>query len=280
MFPPGLPSPGLIKTQQKIDLSVRFEKLVNDVLDLESLADSFSLPELKDGDRIHLNSVSVASELKRRTGSEIIPTITLRDSNQQSLLGSVSYALFSGIENIQIVRGDPFTLESREPKNVYDFARVSDFVSVVRKLESHLANLPRSCLLAPINLSKTGEASYLDMIKKRESSGVDIFVTDSSFEETGKHLERVRKVRDAGVRMPILHNIFPLRDYEDAVSIVKRFGWKIPDEELHGLKLKGAQFGINSARKRYFGLLDRKEISQGACISTRGNPEIVRQIIA
>jgi hypothetical protein len=63
------------------------------------------------------------------------------------------------------------------------------------------------------------------------------------------------------------------------VSCIQKFGWKISDVELQGLKFGGAKFGIETARKRYFDLMDRKEISQGACISTRGNTEIVRQIV-
>jgi len=278
IFPPGLPAPGLIKAGRTIDLSVRFDRIIESIAELEAIADAFSLPELRDGTRIHLNSVSVATELKRRTTSSIIPTITLRDSNRQNLLGTVAFAIFAGVENIQIVRGDPYEYRD-EPKNVYDYSKIASFVTTIRELESHLSNVQSTCLLAPVNLTRISEPNYVKIIRQRELAGVDIFVTESLFEETSVYLNRVRIARDSGIKIPIIHNIFPLKDYDDAVNCVEKFGWKISDVELHGLKTRGPNFGIETARNRYFGLLDRKEISQGACISTRGNTEVVRQIL-
>jgi len=280
IFPPGMPAPGSIRAGQRIDLSVRFDRIVENIGQLEALADAFSLPELRDGARIHLNSVSVAAELKRRTTSSIIPTITLRDSNRQNLLGTISFAIFSGIENVQIVRGDPYNTNSGlEPKNVYDISKIAAFVTIIRDLETHLSNVQKTCILAPLNLTKISDPNYVRIARQREVAGVDIFVTESLFEDTSKYLDRVVLAREKGIKIPIIHNIFPFRSYEDAVSCVEKFGWKISEEELQGLKSGGAKYGIETARKRYFELIDRKEVSQGACISTRGNTEIVRQIV-
>jgi 5,10-methylenetetrahydrofolate reductase len=278
IFPPGLPSPGLIKPDRKIDLSVRFDRIVESINQLGAVADAFSLPELRDGSRIHLNSISVAAELKRRSTSSVIPTITLRDSNRQNLLGTVAFAIFAGLENIQIVRGDPYHASS-EPKNVYDYTKIATFITVFRELESHLSNVSKTCILAPLNLRKISEPEYLRIARQRELAGVDIFVTESLFEDIPTYLDWIRLARDQGVKIPIVHNIFPLKDYDDAVICIQKFGWKISENELHGLKTQGPKFGIDTARKRYFGLLDQKEISQGACISTRGNIEVVRQIL-
>ncbi len=278
IFPPGLPAPGLIKADRKIDLSVRFERIIESMGELEAIADAFSLPELRDGSRIHLNSVSVAAELKRKASSSVIPTITLRDSNRQNLLGTVAFAIFAGLENIQIVRGDPYGSRA-EPKNVYDYSKIASFVTIIRELEAHLSNVERTCILAPVNLKRISETDYAKIARQRELAGVDIFVTESLFEDTGTYLERVTSARARGIKIPIIHNIFPLKDYEDAVMCVKKFGWKISEDELHGLKTQGPKFGVETARQRYFGLLDRKETSQGACISTRGNTELVRQIV-
>jgi 5,10-methylenetetrahydrofolate reductase len=279
IFPPGLPAPGMIKADRKIDLGVRFERLAQSIGQLEALADAFSLPELRDGTRIHLNSVAVAVELKRKTNNSLIPTITLRDSNRQNLLGTVVSAIFSGLENIQIVRGDPYSSRD-EPKNVYDYSKIASFVTIVRDLESHLSNVEKTCILAPINLRKINEQDYVKLTRQREIAGVDVFVTESSFEESSVYLDRVVVAREKGIQIPIIHNIFPLKDYEDAITCVQKFGWKISEEELHGLKTHGSKFGLETARKRYSDLVDRKEIAQGACISTRGNIEVVRQIVS
>ncbi|MDG6997317.1 MAG: methylenetetrahydrofolate reductase [Nitrososphaerota archaeon] len=279
LFPPGIPAPRLISETQKFDLSSKFERLVENITSLEPLADAFSLPELNNGDRIHLNSVAVAAELNRRTGNVVIPTLTLRDMNRQLLMGSIAFAIFAGMQNLQIVRGDPYDKEKKDnPKNVYDVKRVSDLAREIRNLESHLSVREKLCLIAPINLFKLGDSDYIEVIRHRERAGIDIFVAESLFEDVETHLNRVSKLRRHGISAPIIHNIFPLRSYEDALTCKNKFGWRISEEELRKLKVGGADYGIEQARKRYQGLLEKKEISQGACISTRGNIEIVRQI--
>jgi 5,10-methylenetetrahydrofolate reductase len=278
LFPPGIPDPNSMKESQRFDLSLRFERLVQNVSELEAVADAFSLPELKDGIRIHLNTVAVASELKKRTGDDIIPTITLRDANKQNILGIISFAIFAGLENLQIVRGDPYPDNASVPRNVYDISKVSKLVELVRKIESHSSDSESICILAPINMHAVEQPSYLETIKEREASGVDIFVTESTFEEMDQYFERVSRLRSRKLNGPIIHSVFPFRDYEDAVACVQKFGWKVSEEELHGLKTKGPAFGLETARKRYYDLLDRRDLVEGVCISTRGNPELVRLI--
>ncbi len=279
LFPPSLPVPELASDSQRFDLSLRFERLLNSINSLESLADGFCLPELKDGQRIHLNSVGLASELTRKTGAAIIPTLTLRDSNRQNILGTIAYALFAGIENLLIVRGDPYRDgEGNTAKNVYEIKSVAAAVSSIRRLESHLSNQDRLCIISPINLSRASDPKYLEAIKSREFAGVDLFLAESLFEDLETYFARVEAVRKAGAKLPIVHTIFPLRGYEDAINCIQKFGWQIPDDELHVLKSKGSEYGLEMARRRYQGLLSRKDSAQGACISTRGDPEIARLI--
>jgi 5,10-methylenetetrahydrofolate reductase len=278
LFPPGLPVPELMRDSQTYDLALRFQKLVESINALETLADGFSLPELKDSDRIHLNSIGLASELRKKTTSAIIPTITLRDSNRQNILGAIAYAIYAEIENLLIVRGDPYPDDVSSPKNVYDVRNIASIVSTIRAIESHLTNGSRLCILSPINLQKIGKESYVETIKSRELSGVDIFLAESLFEDVETYMGRIRASRKAGIMRPIIHNIFPLRGYDDALICKNKFGWQISDRELQMLKSKGSDFGLQMARQRYRGLIGNRGLADGACISTRGDIETARQI--
>jgi 5,10-methylenetetrahydrofolate reductase len=290
IFPPGIPLPAsnlAASNLEKHDLMIRFERLVESVQKLEKVADGFSIPDLKDEQRIHLNPVAVASELRRRTGNEVVPTITLRDSNRQNLLGMVTFAIFAGIENLLVVRGDPYKnnelkvkQDLNHPKNVYDFSKVSEFVLLVRRIEASLSGKKKLCILSPINISKAAsDPTYLETIRQREFSGVDVFIAESFFENVDDYLAKVALIRKASIRSPIIHSIFPLKGFEDAIMCVEKFGWRIETPELHNLKIGGLEYGLEMARKRYHGLLDRKKESQGACISSRGNPQYVWEII-
>ena len=281
MFPPNLPSPELMTDSQKYDLSLRFEKLAEGIGKLESLADAFSLPELKDAQRVHLNSIGIAAELKRATGNEIIPTLTLRDSNRQNLLGAVAFATYAGINNILIVRGDPYNENDKSnPKNVYDVRKISSLVRTVRSMEDHMTTENGLCIVTPFNLARSREPEYLTMMKAREESGVDIFLAEQMFEDLDTYFRRIEVTRNAGITLPIVHTIFPFKSYEDAANCIAKFGWNISEKELHDLKTHGPQFGLEMARRRYHALMDNKDIAQGVCISTRGSPETARLITA
>ncbi len=279
VFPPMIPAPAGVSSIQKFDLNWRFERLVQGLVRTDPLADAFSIPELKDGNRVHLNSVGVASEIKKRTGSEIIPTITLRDSNRQSLYGMIAYGIFAGIQNLLLVRGDAYGAGNgtkNEPKNVYDISRVSTLISTVRELESRLDY--SLCLLSPINLGKSNDANYLNTIRERELSGVDLFLSEQMFEDLETYLARVETIRKYGITKPIVHSIFPLKDYNDALGLTQKFGWKFTDYELANLKKTGPRYGLEMARTRYRSLLAHKDLIQGVSVSTRGNPEVARYI--
>lgn len=279
VFPPAIPSPDDLKSIQKFDLNLRFDRLVQGLIRTEPFTDAFSLPELKDGNRIHLNSVGIATELRRRTGSAVIPTITLRDANKHNLLGMITYALFAGIENILFVRGDPYGENKfKDPKNVYDIGKVSSLISTARKMESHITSEHPLCILSPINLAKSNDESYLKTVKERELSGVDIFLGEQMFEDLDAYLARVEAIRKYGIQKPIVHSIFPLKDDEDAASLVQKFGWGITDFELANLKKGGSRYGLEMARERYRSLLRHKDLVQGVSVSTRGNPEVARYI--
>lgn len=279
VFPPAMPSPEGLESVQKFDLNLRFDRLIQGLIRTEALADAFSLPELKDGNRVHLNSIGVATEIKRRTGSEVIPTITLRDANRHNLLGMLTYALFAGIENLLIVRGDPYCDNGyKDPKNVYDVSKVSSLISTTRKLESHITSDHALCVLSPINLRKSNDEAYLKTVKERELSGVDLFIGEQMFEDLETYLARIEAIRKYGIHKPIVHSIFPLKDDEDAASLVQKFGWGIDDFELANLKKGGARYGLETARERYRSLLSRKDLIQGVSVSTRGNPEVARYI--
>jgi 5,10-methylenetetrahydrofolate reductase len=279
VFPPAIPSPHEIKPIQKFDLNIRFDRLVQGLIRTEPFADAFSLPELKDGNRIHLNSVGIATELKRRTGSSVIPTVTLRDANKHNLFGTITYALFAGIENILFVRGDPYGDDgAKAPKNVYDIEKVSNLISTARKLESHIASEHQLCILSPINLAKSDDKKYLETLKERELSGVDIFIGEQMFEDLDVYLARIDAIRKYGIRKPIVHSIFPLKDHEDASALVQKFGWGIRDSELANLKKGGPKYGIEMARDRYRSLFKHRDLVEGVSVSTRGNPEVARYI--
>jgi 5,10-methylenetetrahydrofolate reductase len=280
VFPPSLPYPNRSSGSHNYDVSFRFEQLAEEISRIENIADAFSIPELRDSQRIHLNSVGIATELKKRTGIDIVPTLTLRDSNRQNLLSMISFAFFAGLENILVVRGDPYPNEDNGgPKNVFDIKKISSFVSTARELETNLSSENEICILSPINLLRSSDLAYLKILKQREKSGVNIFLAEQMFEDLDRYVNRLEEVRKSGIVSPVIHSIFPFKSLQDALYCTRKFGWRISQIELENLKKQGAGYGLEMARRRYRFLVELKDEIQGVSISTRGNPEVARFIV-
>jgi 5,10-methylenetetrahydrofolate reductase len=238
---------------------------------LSRYADAFNIADLRDEGRWHLGTVQTAVELKRQTGLETMPVLTLRDANLPSLMGTISYALYEQIDNLALVRGDPYS-NSSGISNVYQIKRVSSFIKHVKQL---ITRFPRaSCdIFAPISLSRTIDDRYVRILLDREEAGADGFLSDPMFGEPSVYLSKIIDLRKKGVKKPVLHNIFPLKDEEDIIFCKSRFGWEIPQEEINVVKSGGIDASLEYCRKKIHTLAKSPDLVDGFYISSRGHLE-------
>jgi homocysteine S-methyltransferase len=253
------------------------KRLVMTMDSFSRYADAFNVVDLRDEGRWHLGTVLTAVELKRQTGLETIPVLTLRDSNLPSLMGSVAYAVYGGIQNIALVRGDPYPSSSETP-NVYQLRKVSSFVRGVRSL---LTRFPQaSCdVLAPISLNRGLSKAYVRTLIERQNAGTDLFLSDPAFGNVEKYLSKVKQVRREGVTAPILHNIFPLRDENDILFCKSRFGWDIPAEEIDVVKDGGIDGSLQYCRRKIEDFSKVPDLVDGLYISSRGRFEYFQKML-
>lgn len=240
--------------------------------------DAFHIADLRVPGRRYLDSVTTSIRLKEKfPWLEVAATVSARDRNRKALQESIATALYFGLDDLILVRGDPLTSADRS-KNVYDVGRVSDLVEIARDVQKW-TSAGELCLMTPLDMVKSKDAEYLETIKQRERAGSDVFLTQMFAGEPEEYLEMLDRVRAEGVRSPILHNVFPLYSYEDAMEISKRFGLPVAKRVLKELKEGGPAAGIKAATRFREAMQSNKGKVNGIFVSSRGEPELAIRLI-
>ncbi len=241
--------------------------------------DAFHVADLNTPSRRYLDSVLTAVQLRQRfRWLELAPTVCARDRNRKALEEAISSALFFGMDNIILVRGDPFPSgPKRMPRNVYDVAGVSGLVRLARRVQKSIG-LDELCLLSPIDLTRIGDESYLEVVKDRERATSDVFLSQIFTGEPEDYLLLVDRLRSEGIRSPVLHNVFPFLSFDDAAKLSRRFGFKVPRAFLSELKESGASAGIRSASRFRDALESNRGKVNGVFVSSRGEPELALRL--
>ena len=229
--------PGYSPVRPGESLQRQFESLCGRMGELEGHFDAFLMADPKVPEMGFLDPVVTSIRLKEKfPRAEVAPTIASRDRNRRALQQALATSMWAGIDNLVLVRGDPFHEKGqRVPANVYDVKRVADLVRMAREAQ-RLTGTRDLCLLTPVDVSKSGDVEYLSILKGRERASSDAFLSQPFMGPPEDYLLGVDSIRAAGVRSPIMANVFPLYSYDDAVGISKRFGMPVPRTVLDQLR--------------------------------------------
>ena len=165
----------------------------------------------------------------------------------------------AGIENIMALRGDP-------PKGVAQFAAVEDGFAYANELiEMATAEFP-FCIGAAAYPETHPEApnaqADLESAARKVRAGAQFLVTQFFFENDA-YFDFVARLRDAGIRVPIVPGIMPITSYEQIGPMTAMIGAKIPQRLLAELEARAgepeavAEFGVAYAALQCVDLLER-----------------------
>jgi 5,10-methylenetetrahydrofolate reductase len=275
LWPPSWPVEG-----PSSSLDNQFSWLSERLEILGKYFDAFHVADLKNPRRRYMDSVITSLQLKQKQPwLEIMPTLTVRDRNKKSFYGVVASILNSGIDNLILVWGDPFTgKEQAYSSNAYDMRSVSESIRAARDVQKQFDSV-NLCILSPLDLTKIRQPNYLEKVKERERSGSDVFLSQTFFGAPETYIEAIDTVRSEGIRSPILHNVFPFFGYDDALDISKRFQLPVSKELLDRLRAGGAAEGLRIASGFREALHANRGKVNGVYVSSRGEPELAIRVV-
>lgn len=178
-------------------------------IDLVTVADS---PMSK----VRVDSIVIASKIKRELGIDVMPHICCRDKNINAIRSSVLAANIEDIRNILAVTGDPVSgAEEIKAKSVFNLNSFR-LIELISEMNKEVFNGDEISIGGALNLNALNKNSEVSRMNKKISNGASFFLTQPIFEEdTIEFLSNFKKENDA----KILGGIMPLVSYRNAQFI-------------------------------------------------------------
>jgi methylenetetrahydrofolate reductase (NADPH) len=145
----------------------------------------------------------------------------------QSEIGTVLDRLTAaGIENIMALRGDPPAGETQFVKTEGGFAYANDLIAFIRSRHGSRVTVGGACY-------PEGHVECRDLdrdianLKRKVEAGLD-FVVTQLFLDNKVYFDFVARARDAGITVPIVPGIMPIRTLAGIERMTKLGGASIP----------------------------------------------------
>ena len=198
------------------------------------------------GAKVHLSSLATAHFLVQ-SGIEPIFQMTCRDRNRLALQGDLLGAVSLGIHNVLVLGGDdPKAGDQPEAKAVYDLDS-RGLLATAHAMRSQ-SKLPSGTAIdGPIRLVLGAADLPVDPkpgwepkgLKAKIDAGAD-FVQTQFCMDTGVVRRYTERLREAGVRIPILIGVAPIPSARSARWMKEKlFGTIIPDAFIDRLERAG-----------------------------------------
>ena len=163
--------------------------------------------------RARIDASLVAYKLKNELGIEPVVHMTCRDRNINATKALLLGLNVENILNIIVVTGDPIpTAEKNEIKSVFQF-NSSKLASFVSDLNKDLFTNPMN-IGAALNINARNFKAELEVAKRKEEAGVNVFYTQPVISETA--VENMRLARQ-DLKAYIMGGIFPIVSYKNAM---------------------------------------------------------------
>ena len=234
------------------------EDLFRTIHALEPLSPDYVSVTYGAGGGTRRRTVELVKRIKQETGIEAMAHLTCVGATRDEIAGVLDQFQEVGLENVLPLRGDP-------PRGATCFEPVADGFCYASELVGFIRSRYDFCLGGACYPEKHPEASTaevdLDNLKRKVDAGVEFLITQLFFDNEDFYRFR-EKAAAAGIRLPILAGIMPVR----SVSQIKRFtqmcGACIPDRLLAKIEAVEddaeavAQIGMHHAVRQCEDLLE------------------------
>ncbi len=226
-----------------------FDDLFRTIEALRPLSPSYVSVTYGAGGGTRRKTVDLVKRIKHEIGIESMAHLTCVGSTRDEIAGVLNSLRDSGMENVLPLRGDPPKGESEFKATPGGFRYASELVEFIRP------NYP-FCLAGACYPEKHPEASSsdadLDSLKRKVDAGVDFLITQLFFNNEDFLRFRDRAVA-AGVKIPILAGIMPIRNVKQIKRFTDMCGAALPTQLLSKVEAVEddpdavAQLGVNHA---------------------------------
>ncbi len=245
---------------------------------LKKLEPSFVSITYGAGGTTRTKTIQLVTKIKKETGLETMAHLACGGHTKDEIHGILQELKDGGIESILALRGDPPQGQATFAPVKNGFRNAFELVSFIKKNFSFgigVAGYPEK---HPEAVSLEADLKHL---KEKVDAGADVVITQLFFNNPD-YFSFVEKAHKAGIRVPIVSGIMPIKDVDQIKRFTNVCGAKIPGvlmQQLESVKsdpIKVVEIGIRYATEQCIALL--KGGAPGIHFYTLNKSESTREI--
>jgi methylenetetrahydrofolate reductase (NADPH) len=231
------------------------------IRDLAELAPAFVSVTYGAGGSTRQKTVDLVQWIEREARITAMAHLTCVGAAQDEIGGVVDRLVAAGIENVMALRGDPPAGQDRFVRHAGGFGYASDLVAYIRKRHGRALSLGGACY-------PEGHMECRDLdhdvvnLKTKVDAGVDFLVTQIFFDNRC-YFDFVERAKAAGITVPIIPGIMPIRNLASVERMAKLSGASVPEtlsaelDRCRGDEAAIAALGVAHATAQCVELLHR-----------------------
>lgn len=186
--------------------------------------------------RARMDSVILASKIKREVDIEVMPHICCRDKNINAIKSTLLGAHMEGIRNILAVTGDPVSGTSKdEIKSVFNLNSMK-LMELIKEMNKEIFVSDPYKIGGALNLNVLNKDVEMSRLKKKVEHGGSFFLTQPIFSAAAaQYLSTIDKDRS----YKILAGVMPIVSYRNAQFLNNEIpGIQIPEEYINRFNME------------------------------------------
>lgn len=178
-------------------------------------------------------TIDIVQKIRAEHGMEAMAHFTCVEATVPELREVAAQIEEAGIENVLALRGDPPQGQEEWTATPGGLANAAELAGLVA--ERHDFALGGACF-PEVHPESADLETDLGFLKQKIENGVTFLITQLFF-EVDMYFDFVEAARDAGIGVPIIPGIMPIRSYEQITRFAAMCGATIPDRLAEQMEL-------------------------------------------
>ncbi len=208
-------------------------QLLDTLRDVKSLHPGFISVTYAPGGETRAKTVDIVKRAKMEFGLESMAHLTCVRQSRREIKAILDELKEAGIDNVIALRGDPPSGESQFVPHPEGFNHASELTAFIRSSYPFciaVAGYPEGHIESP---DKETDWNYL---RQKVDAGADFVITQLFFDNRD-FFTFEKRMREKGVRVPIIPGIMPITNFNQIVRFTQVCGARIPEHAKRELEL-------------------------------------------
>jgi methylenetetrahydrofolate reductase (NADPH) len=196
------------------------------IRELADLNPSFVSVTYGAGGSTRERTVEIVSRIQREAGICAMAHLTCVGAGRHEIGAVLDRLVSEGVENIMALRGDPPEGQTAFQRHEDGFGYASDLIGFIRDRVGDRLSIGGAAY-PELHIESRDAAREMDYLRAKVAAGADFIVTQLFF-DNAFYFKFVKRARAAGITVPIVPGIMPIRNVAQIERFTRMCGATIP----------------------------------------------------